>query len=113
MNIRAESYPTFDIDSREWWVNEDFSVDPPRIVKEPISKLPRKLTIRIDYPVNRSVEFTREDDWTWLKFANFVADCYEEVYKNPDNIWGHEIGQLVLEGGAYHRGAVWIPMIGS
>lgn len=66
----------------------------------------KNIYIEFDYPLSRSVTFiyTRAGGWTLGQVIQKVIDGYQTIYNDDDKpgcdygIWGHNIGDLVLEG---------------
>jgi len=93
------------------------------------------LKFKIDYPVTnpKEVELTHEDGrgWTRREFVEAVRSAYVEIYsaeadpghvpgtlnrgrsEGPYGIWGHDIGDLVLEGAAKLPDGSWDLIVGS
>lgn len=71
----------------------------------------------IDYPVENYVEFEIEFR-TLHELVDEIREAYQFVYKdadkgNPFGIWGHDIGDLRIEGIEIYPGNVIDLMIGS
>lgn len=70
--------------------------------------------LHIDYPLSKdftfhydtSDEVIDQEGFTLSDIMCFINDVYESIYDNPDDdygIWGHEIGDLVLENVYYDK----------
>jgi hypothetical protein len=59
-------------------------------------------TIVFDYPLSGKFEFKfkNKGGFTLGKIINLVSKTYEKIYKDPQKygIWGHEMGNLFIEG---------------
>jgi hypothetical protein len=119
--MMTNRYPDFNLKDRTWWLNGREGVwgdSIPILAIRRAREFSGTLTIRLDYPLNEAVTLTVEQPaggWTWADFCFAVADAYERVYREqPTNVWGHEIGDLVLQGYAKkNRDGSWTPVIGS
>lgn len=72
-----------------------------------ISLPPNKtFSLTIDYPLARSAKFnisTGKNGLTTIGLINKIVKCYKKVYYKEDEngtygIWGHDIGDLSLQG---------------
>jgi hypothetical protein len=93
------------------------------------------IKFKITYPLTNhaSFELTHEDgsSWTLKQFIEAVISSYKKIYEEEGEdpghisgmlnrkkshgkygIWGHDIGDLVLEGG-YKQGDTWSLAMGS
>lgn len=93
-----------------------------QIVVEPTATL----RLRLDYPLDHPVLFerTHEDGspWTKRQLVEAVRDAYREVYGAaahdqslplPENVWGHSIGNLILDEAERGPDGVWVLVVGS
>jgi hypothetical protein len=93
------------------------------------------ITFTIDYPVTNPmvVTLTHEDKspWTRRQFIEAVIAAYKDIYAaevdpghipgmlnrktstGPFGIWGHDIGDLVLEGAYKNNDGTWGLTVGS
>lgn len=105
--------------------------DDGELVMEPSSTL----RFIVDYPLTRyrSVEVTHENGspWTQTQFVEEVRKAYAEIYAaekdpghipgtlnrstsdGPYGIWGHDLGDLVLEGAEKKEDGSWELIVGS
>jgi len=62
----------------------------------------KEIRIEFDYPLDETypMTFSRKGGWTLGQVIQKVIDGYAMIYKNDTRygIWGHAIGDLVLEG---------------
>jgi hypothetical protein len=64
----------------------------------------KRVTIRFEYPLSNAFDFTFENPngFTVAALVDHVQSTYAEIYADPDpdkyGIWGHDIGDLVIEG---------------
>lgn len=62
----------------------------------------KTIAIEFDYPIHTPVVFSysRKGGWTLGQVIQKVIDGYEKIYESDYlyGIWGHNIGDLVLEG---------------
>jgi len=81
--------------------------DPAKVLDgSDLISLRRSIDITFDYPLGRANTFTLRrrrgtKGITRRVFASFVQRTYRKIYANEDRyggIWGHDIGDLVLEG---------------
>jgi hypothetical protein len=77
------------------------------------------ITIVYDYPLSREVKIAHKQKggWTRADIARVIREDYERIYRDEDSavepaqhesagpygIWGHEIGDLVIEAVKYDR----------
>jgi hypothetical protein len=117
----TERYPDFALEGREWWTNGmegTWCETPPLAAWKRLPDMHGTITIRLSYPLHTPVSFTVDEPasgWSWVAFCTACADGYERIYREqPENVWGHEIGNLVIEGYATrNRDGSWTPMVGS
>ena len=64
--------------------------------------------VEFDYPLNNTYRFQIPSPVTVESLAAFVQDTYHDIYSEEDKfgIWGHDIGDLVLEGVEIHPGRI-------
>ena len=72
-----------------------------------------EIQIEYDYPLSVSVRRShrRKGGWTRIALARTIRKDYERIYweedrrpgKGPYGIWGHDIGDLVIEGATYYK----------
>ena len=85
----------------------------------PPGSLPGKVRIVLDYPLDNPVLFEVELDteaWSYADICKAIADKYLEIYENAEHhgVWGHDIGDLVIEGLVYFPSERLIyPEVGS
>jgi hypothetical protein len=96
-----------------------------KVRSRPTEMLDAEPTIKVlfNYPLNRpfTAEFTLDEGWTRQDFYNAVQAKYVEIYKEEREttstdgkfgIWGHDLGDLVLETAEKVEG-VWHLGVGS
>lgn len=95
--------------------------DPPGTYEEDYEDIDFKKSIKarmtIDYPVENYVEFEVEFK-TLHELVDEIRRAYHFVYKdadkgNPFGIWGHDIGDLWIEGISIYPGNIIDLSIGS
>lgn len=92
----------------------------------------QEITIQFDYPLSNEVDFTfkSKNGFTRKKFYECIVKGYKRIYaaeddpghipgmynrassEGPYGIWGHDIGDLVVEG-VYKKGKKYYLHIGS
>ena len=108
-------FTDFLIVNRKWWVNDEFTATTPAPANERLTDA-EQITVVIDYPLNKPLRrtVTKAGGYSIADFCNAVADMYTELYADPTSeVWGHNIGDLVIEGFAVNPDGSYQLAIGS
>lgn len=108
----------FSIARRQWWIGGDWRDTAPK-AEFYRAKLTNEtqVTVEFDYPLDvpHRMTFDVPADSTYATLAGLVADHYHTIYADPAKyqVWGHTLGDLVLEGAQKRPDGVWQLVIGS
>jgi hypothetical protein len=105
----------FHIADKKWWIADDWQDAVPEFATRRLTEQ-EEITVIFSYPLNKEVSrtFKNSGGFTLAEFCTVIADSYAEIYRDqPDNIWGHDIRDLVIEGFGVNQDGSYRLAIGS